>query len=345
MEWEKEAFFQYFKEGKLQIEQYCGLRISGNATRGFPQKSMQIVARKMYGDDHFDFSFFNNSGQKKYTSLVIRNSGNDNAKTLFADLLMHRLADESNVLTLKGSPTVVYINGNYWGIYNLRERVDQYFISKIEDVQETEVTILEGGEAELKDGNKSDKADFDRLISKLKNVKDVSRELYNEICQAIDENSFIDYIFFETFFGNNDWPHNNSMWYKAGEGKWKWILNDLDYGLAYLGEENVNTNLFDKLKNSNAVIGVFFTKLYTNAEFEKNFTSRCYDLVTFHLSDKNIQDCYRELKVIYQTEIKKHIGRWRMIKSVEEWENNCTENLNFLIQRKNIYLKQISELE
>jgi len=343
-EWEREIFFQYFEEGNLAFEQACGMRISGNATRGFPQKSMQIVARKMYGSDRFEFPFFEDDGQKKYASLVIRNSGNDNTKTLFADLLMHRFAEESNVLTLKGRPTVVYLNANYWGIYNLRERIDPYFISKVEDVQEDEVTILEGGDSKLKDGNESDKKEFDDLISKIKNVDDMSQDLYKEVCNKIDEGSFIDYIFFETFYGNNDWPTNNSIWYKVAGGKWKWILQDLDYGLAYLGPQNVNINLLNKLKKSNTTVGILFTKLLSNGAFEKVFVERCYQMVENHFSEENIKKSFTNLRAMYQNEIEKHIGRWRMIESVEEWETNCQNNFNFLINRKKIYLQQVAEL-
>lgn len=344
LEWEREVFFQYFKEGNLEFEQTCGLKISGNATRGFPQKSMQIIARKMYGKEQFEFPFFGESSLKKYTSLVIRNSGNDNTKTLFADLLMHWFAKETSVLTLKGTPTVVYLNGNYWGIYNLRERIDEYFIAEIEDVKPEAVTILEGGNAELKDGLESDKKDFDKLMEELKEMDHLTLDLYNHVLGQIEEGSFIDYIFFETFYGNNDWPNNNSICYKAGDGRWKWILQDLDYGLAYLGPDNVNTNIFDKLKKSDTVIGLLFTKLMTNGSFEKHFIWRCTELANFLFKEEKINEVFGELRSQYQPEIAKHIGRWRMIDSVEEWETNCQNNFNFLIERKAIYLKQLGTL-
>jgi len=342
---EKQTFFQYFENGKLMTEQYCGIRISGNATRGFPQKSMQIVARKMYGNDQFDFPFFDESGKNKYTSLVIRNSGNDNTKTMFADLFMHRLAENSNVLTLKGKPTIVYINGNYWGIYNLRERIDEYLIAEIEDVKESEVTILEGGAADLKDGSERDKAKFDLFMEKIREKENVDDKLYAEFSEVMDMASFIDYIFFETYFGNKDWPNNNSTWYKAGEGKWKWILNDLDYSLAYQGQQNVNINLFEKLKKSESVVGYLFQQLMTNQNFKEQFVQRSEEIITENLSLLNVTNCSEELKTLYQPEMKKHIDRWRMIGTIEDWEQNCKMNLDFLTKRRLIYLDQLHNLK
>ena len=342
--WEKEVTIQLFEKGIWQMEQRCGLKISGNATRGFPQKSMQLVARLNYGEDKFSFPMLGEDGLKKYTSLVLRNSGNDNSKTMFADLLMQRLASKTNVLTQTGRPAVVYINGNYWGIYNIQERIDPYMIAKKEDVKEEEVTILEGSGAELKDGEENIKAAFDELMNEVRNAPDGDKKTYKKVADQMDLNSFMDYIFFETYYANSDWPANNSMWYKAGDKKWKWILNDLDYGMAYLGEQQVQVNLFDKLKKSESVVSNLFNFLVTVTDFSDAFKKRAEELLENDLSETTITKEFEHTQNQYRSEIERHIRRWRMIDSLKAWEQNCEANLTFLKQRKEIYKSQLNAL-
>ncbi|MBI3134258.1 MAG: CotH kinase family protein [Bacteroidetes bacterium] len=344
IDWERAVNFSFFEAGKLVFQQDCGLRISGNATRGFPQKSLQLIARLNYGDDKFNFPFFGEEGNKKYASLVLRNSGNDNTKTMFADLLMQRLAEGSNLLLQKGKPVVVYINGNYWGIYNIRERIDVYLVAKHESVNEDEVTILEGANGQLKDGDDDIKAEFDALIAMVKSAAVGDKKIYHTIDEQVDLESFTDYVIFETYYANSDWPGNNSMWYKAGPEKWKWILNDLDYGMAYLGEKQVEADLFEKLRTSETAVSALFNFLMTVPEFKTSFKLRAAEILAGQLSEKRVAEQFAATKNQYETEIERHIRRWRMIDSKTLWEKNTEANYSFLVERSKIYQNQIDDL-
>ena len=129
IDWERSTNMQYIKDGKVLFDQNCGIRISGNATRCFPQKSLRVYARRAYGKEYFQYPFWEH-GIEEATSLVLRNSGNDNSKTLFADRFLHSISRECKVLVQEGTAVNVFINGNYWGVYNLRERIDLQFIAE-----------------------------------------------------------------------------------------------------------------------------------------------------------------------------------------------------------------------
>ena len=344
IDWERLVNFQLFEGGQLKYNANGGLRISGNATRGFAQKSFRLKARKIYGNGKFKCGLFGKNGLKKYESFVIRMSGNDNTHTLFADLLMQRLAEGSNLLTQKGRPVVVYINGNYWGIYNLRERIDDYFVAKYEGVKSKKITILEGANGELKDGKEKYKKRFDELIAELKRVDVINQDQYKNILGGIDEESFMDYIFFETYYANNDWLANNCMWYSVDGSEWKWLLNDLDYSLAYPGYGNVHKNMFEELSNSITVLAVLWNRLLTNEGFVAAFKERAANNLDEFLSEDRIREVYELTKSEYSTEIENHIARWRVVGSVEKWEQNCQNNLQFLLDRRLIYLKQLEKL-
>ncbi len=348
--WAKKVVVHYFVAGDLHFEQACEMRISGNATRYFPQKSLKFFPLNSEGKkDKLDFPLWGEQGNKKSESFLLRQGGNDNMRTLYADLLMHQLAQESNVLTLNGFPVSVFMNGNYWGIYNLRERMDNYLIAKKENVSKADVTILYcevyDDRSLLKAGNEDVKMQFDSLINALPEGEKLTDEAYDQLKTQISTKSFIDYIFFETFYANQDWLHNNTTWYKAGDKKWKWLLNDLDYSLAYPGEENVNANLFDKLKTSHSITAKLFNALWTKKKFKKKFKDRAEELIKMYLSDERIEGANLNLKNSYQTEIQMQINRWRFIDSSTQWEKDVAANVTFLKNRRTIYLKQLDDLE
>ena len=338
------VMFQFIDEGKVRYNTSANLQISGNATRSFPQKSFKIKANRAIGDEVLKYHFFGKKGLKAYNSFVIRNSGNDNTRTLFADLLMQKLAKKNKVFTQKGFPVVMYLNGNYWGIYNIRERIDTYLIAESEKVPIDSVTLLEGGAAELKDGLKEHQQQFITMVNKLKEKSDITNADLEEVKTIIKLKSFVDYIILETFYANGDWLHNNAIWYKAGTKKWKWILNDLDYGLTYLGEDQVNRNLFDYLKQSSSINAVLYNALMTNPDFVKLFKQRAVKCIEDTFDDERIDKIYTKLFDQIKNEIPFHVKRWRGNFTFETWQLNCKRNLNFLKSRKAIYLTQLEAL-
>jgi len=342
--WRKKAFFQYFENGVLKDGLICEASIGGNATRAFEQKSIKLKLNRAYSSKQFEYPYFGKQGLKKYNSLVIRNSGNDNKKTLFADLLMQTLAIDGKLLTQKGKPVNVFLNGNYWGIYNLRERYDAYFIAKNEKVKEEKVTLLEGGSGEMKAGNKIVQQKYISFIDSLNNLNEVDDETIDLIRSRISTKSFINYIFNETFFGNGDWLHNNAMWYKADNKKWKWLLNDLDYGMAYTGSNNVSMNYFQTLKSSTTITAKLFNVLMKNPKFKKKFKKKLQKNLGKMYFDGRVDEIFESLKNQFEQNIEWQINRWRGNLSKETWEENCTNNLNYLHERQAIYLKHVKEL-
>ncbi|MDA7804036.1 CotH kinase family protein, partial [Crocinitomix sp.] len=345
----RDVYFQYFNEGGLVYESAGNVKISGNATRYFPQKSLKIRAVDEKGrKTKFEFPFWGKSGNKKYESIVLRQSGNDNTSTLFADLLMHELAAESKVIILNGFPVSLFINGNYWGIYNVRERIDEYMLSKRVDADSKDITILKCEKSaniyRLVAGEEKEKQEFENLIQLINEEGRVSEIEYLMISERISLKSFIDYIFFETYFANQDWLLNNTTWFKAKGGQWKWILNDLDFSLAYPGEWNVNSNLFTRLLTKNSIMGKLFTALIAVDAFKEKFLKRSKKHLEEIFNEANLTEKFYQLKSKYEGDMQYEIDRWRSIDSYAAWEASCEANLTFLINRKLIYLKQLKDL-
>ncbi|NOQ72167.1 MAG: hypothetical protein GQ574_09205 [Crocinitomix sp.] len=351
-EWGRAVTVQFFQDSqndKLNFEYNCEMKISGNATRYFPQKSLKFKILDEQGKPTkvplFDSDPTHKSEQA--TSFLLRQGGNDNSRTLFADLLMHRLASGSEVAILKGVSRSVFINGNYWGEYNVRQRIDPLMIAELEGVKEKNVTILYcevyGDRSILKAGSKKQKIRFDSLIQSLPE-KIIDKSDYELVKDQISIKSFIDYIIFETYFANQDWLHNNTTWYKAADKKWKWILNDLDYSLAYPGTGNVNANLFDKLLTKNSITSQLFSSLIAYPKFNERFKNRVTEILADELAAKTISTRCASVKRNYSEGIDRQIRRWRFIDSIEQWEKDCAENETFLLERRTIYQKQVQAL-
>ncbi len=337
----KKAVFQIFNDNKIEYQTDCIFQISGNATRSFPQKSIKL---KSIQNNKFEQPFFKKKGLKKYKSIVLRQSGNDNKKTLFADLLMQNLAAKLPVLTQKGFPINIFINGNYWGIYNLRERYDTYFIGKSESVNSKKITILEGGNGKLKKGKKEIRNNFISLIDLISNQTTTNDEMVEYLKTKINISSFTYYILLETYYGNGDWLNNNVMWYKAENGKWKWLLNDLDYSLTYNGFENINSNYFKFLKKSNSITAKLFNSLINNEGYKNYFKHTSYLFLQTYLTNSRINEDFAKLKNEIEPNIEFQMNRWRGNFTKLEWEENCKMNLDFLLNRKEVFLKQVNEL-
>ena len=343
--WQKNTYFQYFEQNNLKLQTQIKLQVSGHASRSFPQKSLKIKANRISGDDKINFAFFGKKGLKKYKSVVLRNSGNDNNKTLFADVLMHQLIDTNfvNVISQKGKAVNVFINGNYWGIYNLRERQNRYYIAKKEHCKEDEVTILEKANGRLKKGDKNLQEQYVNYIDSVFNLKLVNQKVFNQIKEVIDVNSFTDYIIIETFYGNNDWLMNNTLWYKAGNKKWKWIIVDLDYCLAY-NMDNLQKNYFNKLLSSNSITSKLFKTLIKNKDYKLTFKLRAKELIKTLFNQQRVAPVFNSLKNQYKNDIPYQINRWRGNFTLQQWNKNCQANLDFLLKRPKIYLKQTESL-
>lgn len=346
--WKRPAYCTFY-DRELPPESYhTVMAISGNATRYFPQKSMKFYLTDEVGRSDAQHVPFWEDGNKKARSFVLRNSGNDNMRTMFADQLVHSLAAESHVLVQKGQPVHGYINGNFWGIYNLRERVDDYFVAKREDVKRKEVTLLVcenfGDRVLMKDGSAAVKADFETMIDSIQQDGWEVDELYDYLRKDLSIKSFIDYVLFESFFANNDWPHNNVTFYKADDKDWKWVLNDLDYSMAYPGVDNVNRNQFEFIQNSHSIVGFLFNALLQHEEFRKKLKKRGETLLATNLSNKRIQQVYDDLYQRYEPEMERQIRRWRFIQSMDTWREDCQANVNFLLQRRKIFQEHLNQL-
>ena len=226
-EWERAAVFHYYDQKQnLRLKHKIGLRLHGGGSRGLPQKPFRLYADYYNDKERFHYNFFEESDVDTFRTLILRNSATDWNKSYMRDVVSQRIARKNTTLDTQADlPVVVYLNGQYWGLYFLRERFDQDYFHQKYGVEENRVTLLDvphdvgekRGEVRLNEGDyQSDVTTYNKLLKEARKCKDCAN--YNFFNQYADLQNLIDYYIYELHFANFDWPYGNMKVWRYHNG-------------------------------------------------------------------------------------------------------------------------------
>jgi len=349
--------FSYYANGQEVINQDVGIRIQGGFSTRFPNKSYRLYARSEYGNGSFDYSFFEGNGYSSFERLILRNSGNDYNRTYLLDAFIHTSVKHLHFSTQSYQPTVAFLNGEYWGMLNLRERYDKKYFERVFNIDEDELDYIElNGVVSLKEG---DLTHYNNLINFVENNSLASEDNYTYVATQLDPENFADYYITETFINNGDWPANNvelfrkkTAVYEPGaaygqDGRWRWILKDTDLSFSPGNAYTYNTLSFITQENGQAYNApwatVLFRKMLENEGFKKYFVNRFADLLNSTFLPSRLTSIFNELKQDIAGEMPNHIARWSTISSIQSWNQNCESVLEFAQQRPDYQRQHIRE--
>jgi hypothetical protein len=222
------------------LRQNAGWRLHGGATRTFPMKSLRLYARSGYGAGSFAYPLFPDQPDSSYARFVLRNSGNDFHRTMFRDAAIHRIVQHLPFDTQASRPAVVFINGEFWGIHNMRERYDDNYLARVYGVDPEQIDLLELYGVVVE----GDAAHYHATLEYIAQNGTASAAAFAWLQTRIDMNNYRDYQIAQIFMGNPDWPQNNIKYWRlrtpeyrpdapyGSDGRWRWLLYDTDYGLG-----------------------------------------------------------------------------------------------------------------
>lgn len=349
-ETEKTAHFSYFDNGNEIINQNMGVRIHGGFSRFAPNKSLRLYARSEYGNSTFNHSFFEDSPYSSFKRLILRNSGNDVATTYFRDAFIQKTVNHLNFDTQAYQPVITFLNGEYWGILNIRERFDKHYFERVYNIVEGELDFLEYNGFLVQEG------DYDHYASMLGFIEsnNLSQDAnFNYVNTQMDTENYTDHFIANIYARNTDWPHNNiEFWRKRTEqydpdapygqdGRWRWVLKDTDFGFGADGGPQSyehNTLAFATAVggdvNSNPEWStLILRKLLENNSFKNNFINRFADLLNTTYLPERVIDIINEMKNGVEDEIVEHGQRWNSIYSLQFWNSNIDVMIEFSNQR------------
>ena len=372
-EWERPALddlrrsitLHYFDPGgELAYESNVGLRVHGGVTRAAPMKSLRLYARNDYGTQTFEHRFFGEDGPAEHRRLILRNSGNDRTRTMLLDGFTQSLVEHLDVETQAYQPTALFINGQYWGVHNLRERYDAHYLAINHGVHPDDVTILEPEvyyvdgrpqfrQLQIRNGSAEDRQSFLRLLDDLQAGDASSPEMLARVEEEIDVDDLIDYLIVQMFTGNTDWPHNNvRMWRESipedadrdpvTDGRWRWLVFDLDH----LGRNrrSAETNHFEWLESrrerttpeAGMGIPVLYGELIQNEAFRHRFRDRFHELLDTAFDPARTTEELSLLTAILESEIGLHTERWGRPSDVATWWEHIEELERFYEARPDV---------
>ncbi|MBP0967508.1 MAG: CotH kinase family protein [Oscillospiraceae bacterium] len=286
-EWERPASVQIFADGKPVLTQDAGIRIHGGATRSYAQKSLNVYARRDYGASKLEYDLFGGKVTAEYSgepvtvfdSFILRNGGNDAQYTRFRDKLNQSLVSGRHFLTQGMTPCTVFIDGEYWGQYEITEKLDAAFIRAHYGIPKKQVCIVK--KEALDAGSEACFAQWEQLRAEIQKADLSDPDAYADICAQIDMQGFMEYISSEIYMNNANWGASNSAMWKAelpdpenpyADGKWRFIMFDTEYSTGIYGEAQPREDTFAKLLDSGCFLGALFSAALKNETFRQDFT-------------------------------------------------------------------------
>lgn len=342
--WERPIHIEFYEpDGSPGFAQDAGVRIHGGASRAYPQKSLRLYSRSDYGSSRFNYQIFPDKTLDDYNRLILRNSGNDYESTFFRDAMMQRLVDELDIDKQAYRPAIVFLNGEYWGIHNIRERLDKHYIETNFGIDRDSVDILTGN----RNVEEGDSTHYDSLMSFLETEDLSDPENYAYVNTQMDVRNFMEYNLSQIYFGNYDWPHNNIDYWRprTPDGRWRWLLYDVDFGFGlYQGATGYTHPTLawatDPDGNGYGSWATFLLRtLLENDDFRIDFINRMADLLNTTFHPDRVEGIIDEMKTVIDPEMDEHIHRWRRPGSRSAWTSNINRLLTFAELRPE-YMRQ-----
>ena len=366
-DWERPVHVEFFDtDGVPGFSLDAGVKVHGGLTRAQSQKALNIYARKIYGTPKIKYKLFNDRESVSYDAFVLRNGGNDFKWTLFRDEMIHSIfAGVMDLEQAASRPAVVFLNGQYYGIMHIREKVSENFIQDNTNVNSSKIDMLEYPpyitEPKVLNGSVDGYAQLTGYL----NTHDLANDdYYKVVSEQIDIQNFINYQIAEIYIDNGDWPGNNIKWWRPNDpvGKWRWILFDTDFGfsLSPFGNESGNQllhYLHNTLLQATQSTGsawpnppastLLLRSLLRNINFRNRFINTFCDHLNTTFQANRVNALINLMKSVLEPEIPRHhqkypesAGHWTedvqvLTKFADERVNNVFNHLmtKFMLQR------------
>ena len=321
--YEYPVHIEYFnKDGKQEISQTGTMTCSGHSARINSQKSIALYARKAWGADQFMFNPFRTRDYVGYKSLLLRAANSDFSATRLRDIVASSLAEGQDILYQDHEVIQVYINGRYWGHYNLREKINKYFVAAYEGVtEETDIDNIDilartGTDEFLQNGDNKDWLELCDFCKK----NDLNKpENLAWLEERLDIDNMFTHAAFEIILGNVDFT--NVRVYRVPGGKWKYLLFDVEACWRNLDP----TPIEYYIKPLNAKIQGFrhepLNALFKVPEMKARFLQRVSELLSTVFRWDNVEKHFDDVIEVLKPILPRHIERWKNMK-MENWKKN-----------------------
>lgn len=358
--WERPANIQVFEGGQAVYSANIGVRIAGNASRATVQKSLTFYARGDYGSSKMNYTWVdgltdvNGNKIKSFDKITLRNSSNDWNDLHMRDTLLQSLIYDRDLCCQAQQHCILFINGEFWGMYEITEKLDEHYIESHYGVDSNDCTIMKIWSDPT--GSQALVNDYERFYNWAVTADMTDDANYQKVCDTLDIQNLMDYMTFQTYICAGDWlsgtSNNNwAMWRSNAidpanpyaDGKWRFMVYDTEYSTGLYGAQNTQAR-YDMLSNLNREVGYenicpLFYNLLKNETFRTAFSNTYLEMMeqNFAADDVNrkVDQMVSEIKdAVFATNI-----RFNNKQSNDSYDRNLNEFKNFFRQRPS-YAKQ-----
>lgn len=365
-DWERPVNLEFYEQGSQQVlNLMCGTKIFGGCSRiRYPQKSLAFYARSEYEYSSFKYQLFPSKPADDYETFILRAGADDQPHTFFRDPLTHMVVQDLVDVDMQAyRPVVLYINGEYYGIINLREKINEHYVNDNFGIEADSVDMLKRNGEDSWNVVSGSNEDFISMMDFVRG-NDLSLPAnYAYMTTLIDIDEYINYQVIQVYLGARDWPGNNIKYWKSSVApytKWRWVLYDLDHHFKeFFGnimEESTELDCGCSWPNP-PWSTLLFRSMLENETFRQKFITRFNLLSSTVFERERMHAMVNQLQQALLPEMPRHIARWGgqkvthiestwmspVFNSIEEWNAKVQVMHDFIDSRHEVAMQQLHD--
>ncbi len=347
MNWERPVYIEFYEsDGSLGFTQNLGVRIHGGASRYRPQKSLRFYASTAYDQQGIiNYAIFPESEPQKFKRFLLRGTTEHSGLTdVLAQQFIRKFDSEMAIQRYR--PVVVFLNGEFWGWYSLRDRYDSWYLALNYSIERQNLALLVGGEDVLH-GNQQDRDQFNTMISFIRKNDMRDQRNYEHVETLMDIENYLTYVVTGIYLNYTDWgtAKHQLVWRYTGtqatatpsrfhDGRWRWLPLDLDGTFTRGGgaERDYLQEVID---------GPYLLKfLLMNDQFRFAFINRFADMMNTVFKPEQAIDLVEEISLqLPPSLIEESVNRWGHLSSAGDWYRHI-DNMTFFLRERPEYARR-----
>lgn len=321
-----EAYVEVYEpDGERVIAQKCLMKLAGHSTREHEgQKGFSLRARKALGASRFEYALFSKRDYTSYKSFVMRASGQDCRQTFMRDSILSALAADTRVLYRETEPAVVYVNGRYWGVYNMRERICEDMIAQFHGWDNPD-------DVEYKQSRGYTSEHYQHMLQWVRehDLKDDANVA--ELRTMMDVENYLEYVMLEMYANNQDLDNIGFYRNPNADGLWRWALFDLDLSFQLSGDNVAAWLEGETVGTITEQSNLLFRKLMQNAATRDWFLRRMGELLATTFSAENVTAKIQERYALLEPEMAAECKRWKW--TTDAWKRYVQKMTRYAMSR------------
>jgi hypothetical protein len=309
--YEYEAVLTLLENGKEEFSIPFGFRLHGNDSRKEPKQNFQLRFRSEYGASELNYKVFEELDINSFNSLLLKGGSEDWYGSIIRDEMATAIATgTTHLYTQAIKPVVLYLGGEYWGTYFIRERFSDDYVASHFDVSNESVDLLYSSGGYVQNGSAKD---FSALKKFCQNNDMSKKENYEYLCSQIDVLSLIDWYVCRSYMGDKDIANIRRFRTSEGDGKWRWMFFDMDWCFVHTTDDPITSIMAKSGEN------ILMKAVLKSKQGRETFLKRCAELLDETLNEEYIIGVIDSLAEAIDSEMTRDRERWGY--SYKHWQN------------------------